>query len=295
MPATGPTDDLAERPLAPSDAERAVALSEEAGWNQTAADWRFMLRLGEGRGLWTRDGRLVASALTLPYGNRFAWIGMVLVTAAFRRRGLATRFLAECIESAKARGLDVGLDATEAGRPVYRPLGFSAVYGLHRIAASTVRPAERSAAGDSGRGATVRPLLREDLEAVAAYDAKSFGADRFAVLDHLRQRQPGRAFVAERRGHLSGHVLARDGRVALHLGPLVAEDDPTAIALVDRALAGIEGQVFIDLADRHTTLRNWLAARGFAPQRPFTRMILRHPAPLDEPARIFAIAGPELG
>ena len=37
------------RPMQPADAEAALALSQEAGWNQTADDWRFML--GEGRAL----------------------------------------------------------------------------------------------------------------------------------------------------------------------------------------------------------------------------------------------------
>ena len=41
-------DSLIERRLVPADAEHLVALSAEAGWNQTATDWRLMLRHGDG-------------------------------------------------------------------------------------------------------------------------------------------------------------------------------------------------------------------------------------------------------
>ena len=59
---------LAWEPLTAADAEGALPLSAEAGWNQTAADWAFMLR--EGRGIGVRDGagRWIGSALALPLG-----------------------------------------------------------------------------------------------------------------------------------------------------------------------------------------------------------------------------------
>jgi hypothetical protein len=75
----------------------------------------------------------------------------------------------------------------------------------------------------------------------------------------------------------------------------VADDQSTAIALADRALTGVGQPVYMDVLDRHETLRAWLASRGFVPQRPFTRMAYRRDAPFDDPERVFCIAGPELG
>ena len=101
-----------------------------------------------------------------------------------------------------------------------------------------------------------------------------FGADRSALLARLRGRLPAAELVAERDGRIAGLLLGRDGRSASQIGPLVAEDDDVAQALLARALAAIDGPVYIDLADAKTALRAWLAACGFAAQRPLTRMLL---------------------
>jgi len=281
-------------PLTEAHIAEAVPLAAEAGWNQTAADWRLMLSQGEGFGSWTSEGRLVASTIVLPFGGRFAWIGMVLVTNDFQRRGLATRLLHHAIAVLVERGLTPMLDATPAGARVYEPLGFLGLYRLQRLQAPAAsQPPSVSVAPPSG--VSVNKATTADLDAIAAFDAPAFGADRAPILAHLLERQPERAFVAERSGRLAGYVLARDGRAAHHPGPLVADDQPTAIALADRALAGVDRPVYMDVLDRHETLRAWLAGRGFATQRPFTRMAYRRSAPFDDPERVMAIAGPELG
>ena len=272
----------------------AVPLAVEAGWNQTATDWRLMLSLGEGFGLWTSEGRLVGTTIVLPFGGPFAWIGMVLVTKDFQRRGLAARLLRHAVAVLVERGLTPMLDATPAGARVYEPLGFVGLYRLQRLQAPEgSQPASASVAPPPG--VSVRKATTADHGAIAAFDAPAFGADRAPILGHLLERQPERAFVAERSGRLAGYVLARDGRTAHHSGPLVADDQATAIALADRALAGIDRPVYMDVLDRHETLRAWLAGRGFVPQRPFTRMAYHRDKPFDDLDRVMAIAGPELG
>ena len=77
-------DNLNWRALAPHDIAGAVALNAEAGWNQTAADWQFMLEQGEGTGV--SGEALLATSMLLPHGGRFAWIAMILVTAEWQRK-----------------------------------------------------------------------------------------------------------------------------------------------------------------------------------------------------------------
>src|SRR5262249_60274313 len=87
-------------PLAATELGDAELLVAEAGWNQTAADWRIFLDLGQVFAV--RDGgRVVATAATLPY-QRFRWISVVLVTKDFRRRGLAGRLVARRLRTAVA-------------------------------------------------------------------------------------------------------------------------------------------------------------------------------------------------
>jgi hypothetical protein len=85
-----------------------LALSTEAGWNQIDPDWRFMLAAGSSFGYTDRDGRLVASGLTVDF-PRYAWISMILVTPAWWRRGSCKvvstpcRLAAWCRRSTPAR------------------------------------------------------------------------------------------------------------------------------------------------------------------------------------------------
>jgi hypothetical protein len=101
--------------------------------------------------------------------------------------------------------------------------------------------------------------------------------------------------VAERDGAIVGFLLGRDGRLAQHLGPLIAEDSAVACTLLDRTLAALEGPVFIDLADTKTQVRSFLDACGFDAVRPFTRMLYATSSRFDDAARTFAVVGPEFG
>ena len=135
--------DRAARARGTADAEALVA---EAGWNQVAADWRIFLDLGTVYAV-RADGRVIATAATLPYGGRFAWISMVLVAAAHRRHGLATRLLHRCIADITAAGLVPVLDATPAGRAVYAPLGFQEPGASRASRRATSAPAPQPAGG----------------------------------------------------------------------------------------------------------------------------------------------------
>jgi ribosomal protein S18 acetylase RimI-like enzyme len=278
--------------LAQAASSEAVALSEEAGWNQNAADWRFLISVGTAYGLRNKTGRLTATALFLPYGGAFAWIGMVLVSADFQRRGIATGLMRRCLSEITDRGLVAGLDATSTGREVYRRLGFEDVYGLQRYQSAESGWATPVALPD---GVIIRNMTATDLPVVAELDRACFGGERTALLENLLGRRPGDAWMVIGGDTPLGFVLAREGRQNHHVGPLVAADETIALALLERALNRAEGPVCIDVADRHETLTAWLGTRGFTGQRSFTRMLMDRSAPLDDPERVFAIAGPELG
>ena len=284
------TEALRTEPLSPAQAEDGLRLSAEAGWNQTAPDWRLMLETGEGIGQLTAEGELAASALILPYGGRLAWIGMVLTSESFRRRGLATANLRWAIRRCEELGLVAGLDATPAGREVYRPLGFEAEFGLTRF------KAEASAAmAGAPEGVTLRPMLVDDLDRVAQADADAFGAERHHLVAYLRKSAPESGWVAERGSDLAGFVLGRPGRLARHIGPLCAQDVEVAGALLGRALGDRQEPVSIDVPDDRSAFAAWLEQHGFARVRPFTRMLKDARSGPGDPRRLFASAGPELG
>ena len=101
--------------------------------------------------------------------------------------------------------------------------------------------------------------------------------------------------MVEQGGRLRGFVLGRDGREAHQIGPLLADDDATAMALLHDALATLSGAVYVDLLDRRRQLLPWLEWQGFALQRPFTRMVHGVATAPGDPTQIVLAAGPELG
>src|SRR5580704_10324482 len=125
------TDQLSPLSLDATWISRALLLSEEAGWNQNAADWEVFLRYGTVLGFSIGD-RLVATAAALPYGDTFGWISMVLVTAEWRRHGLATRLVAACTALLRDAGRAALLDAAPAATAIYAALGFIPVGTLER-------------------------------------------------------------------------------------------------------------------------------------------------------------------
>jgi GNAT superfamily N-acetyltransferase len=276
-----------EHALGEAQLAACLALSRAAGWNQNAADWRLMLEIGRGWGL-SQDGTLVASTLVLPYGD-FAWISMVLVQPEHRRKGFASRLLRRALAELRAARLTPVLDATPAGRAVYLQEGFHDTWTFKRYQLRS-RPA---ASSDRSNG--IRALADRDWPRILALDERAFGASRERLLRALAARLPDAALVFERAGEIRGFLLGREGREATQLGPLVAEDVDTGIALLDTGLRQRSAPLYLDAADHAAALRAWLAAGGFEVQRPFTRMVHGGEALPGDPSKVMLVAGPELG
>ena len=268
----------------------AVALSAEAHWNQISADWAMMIGQGMAIGLAKPDGQLVATALVLPYGDRFGWISMVLVTQTWRQQGLASRLLRRSIDRLEERRLVPVLDATPAGENVYRPLGFKPHFRFQRWQGE-LPPAARPAPQPAGDEVS-RPFAPEDMAAVEAYDAEVFDGPRPLILRGIAGRGGGLARIAL---NGRGFLLSRDGRMARQIGPIDAENADTALAMLERALDVAHGPLFIDVPDHQTAVTSYLQSRGFAVQRPFLRMLKGEGGGFGDPDRMFALAGPELG
>ena len=311
----GPVSTEAASLVEPTVADMAslLALSQAAHWNQTPDDWAWMLANGRTRALQQAD-TLVASTLVLPWppadsarrvdetvSSSLAWISMVLVLPEHRGHGHATRLLQESLawlaQSPQQHLLPV-LDATPAGRPVYMKLGFSDAWSFtrweHRTRLRSVAPKAAKDLLEVGGTEASHPIRG----ALCKLDCQAFGANRHKLLDDLIRRAPTLAMALGEPHAIRGFMLARPGRVATQLGPLVARDAATARELVDQALARVDGPVFIDIPDSRRELADYLVTRGFSAQRPFTRMALgRNTRSLDREcsATVWAVAGPELG
>ena len=282
--------------LAPADVEAGLALTDAAGWNQTGDDWALFIE--KGRSIGYRDGanRLVATAAALSYGTSAGWISMVLVADAWRHRGLASALLDACVQHLRSANIVPVLDATPAGAAVYRRLGFVAGFEIDRWQWQAAVPVASVPEPAAPATASSRPAGIADLDAIAALDLAATGLDRRFLLASFLSRSQTLAWCAAD-GH--GFVIARAGRLATQIGPLVASGPHQAIALLGAALTSarvVPGRsVFLDLPRCRGELAAWLEAHGFVRQRPFVRMALgaAHPLVLGEGCHV--LAGPEFG
>lgn len=267
----------------------ADALVKEAGWNQTEADWRAFLDFGTVYAM--RDkGKVIATSATLPYGGKFAWISMVLISGAYRRQGLGTKLMQRCLDDLTAKGLVPVLDATPAGRDVYRGLGFEDSFGYKRLLLS-----DRKIVPSLENSIAVEAISDSSWTQLCAYDSTIFGADRSKVLARLRGRLPEAEFCVWRGGHIVGFLMGRMGRRATQLGPLVAESCEIACALLAQALETVSTPVYIDFIDDKPLTARFLATAGFVAERPLTRMLFKRNTAFQDIAQSYAVAGPEFG
>jgi GNAT superfamily N-acetyltransferase len=274
------TEEIAIVRLGADDAAGGLALSTEAHWNQNEADWRFFLTGATVFGARDRDGRLIASAALLPYSSGNAWISMVLVTANWRRRGLATRLVDACLGAAAEQGLTPWLDATPAGATVYGPLGFQPTLQLRRLRL------EHATATKAEAHPSLSPCTLEEFN---SRDRLAMGFDRSILLTELTGRSRSRLLSGD-----DAVALVRDGRNIRHIGPLFADSPDRALALVSDIVRSENGPLLIDAVHEQEEFLQGLARSGWTIERPFHRM--RFGRATSPPAELpFAVAGPEYG
>ncbi len=241
------------------------------------------------------DGeRLVATAALLPYGADFAWVSMVLVTREFRRRGLAKALMQACLGRLRAQRRAALLDATEAGEPIYRALGFTTLTRMTRwagIGGCGGNPPPPLEGGGRGEGETFSNSSSSSpsFSSLQNLDTSTFGADRKFLLDDFLTR-PGAAAWTDG----ENATLLRPGLHASHIGPVIGIPHH-ASPLLHQAIDAAPGPIVIDMLDAGADLTANLAQRGFTRRRGFCRMALGRDTLPGDPTRLLAAAGPEFG
>jgi GNAT superfamily N-acetyltransferase len=258
------------------DLATAFELSTAAGWNQTVEDWAMLIELvPEGCFGIEVDCRLVSTTTLVGYGQRLAWIGMVLTNAEYRGRGFARRLLSQALDRADAMGVEtIKLDATDQGRPLYEKLGFKSEQAVERWTRAGSSGSTQSA--HSSRGYST------DL------DREAFGADRSALLGMLSKR--GEVYESP-----NGFLFSRAGRTTGYLGPCVASDPATARAMISELInKSAQDNWSWDLLPANRNAIAIASELGFSRQRCLTRMTRGRPLP-GRNDMVYAIAGFELG
>ena len=214
--------------------DRLHALSLSVGWPHRAEDWQFLRQSGEGFVALDEIGRVLGSAMWFAHGTDFATVGMVITSPRLQTLGAGQWLMKRVFD--KVVGRDLRLNATRAARRLYLSLDFQpekTVYQCQGIARmpTTGRPA--NIRGD------VRTLDARDIPAVIALDAAAFGVRRTALVEQLFALSAGYGLF--KNGRLNAFALCRPFGRGHVVGPVVAESDADAVAIVRPHVADHSG------------------------------------------------------
>jgi GNAT superfamily N-acetyltransferase len=263
-----------------------MRLKEQAGWNQTEADWqRFLLVEPDGCFLAELNGEAVGTTVTCTFGS-VAWIAMVLVDVRLRRRGIATALMTHALAHLEKRGVTcIRLDATPLGRPVYEKLGFVAQYELARF--QGVLPPAGPVAG-------VEPVPPQRFHEVVNLDRAVSGTDRTKLLARLFQEHPETIRGAWTDGTLQGYLAIRPRAHALQLGPCMANEEAGSLLMHDAWCRCAGKPVVVDVPTRHTPATRLVEGMGLTVQRHLLRMG-RGASVAERIDALWSSSGPEKG
>ncbi|NGN62352.1 GNAT family N-acetyltransferase [Streptomyces sp. A7024] len=254
---------LPVRRLATSELAAIQDLAYGRDWYYPDRTWQLLFDVGELHGIAGPRGELLAVGAVTRFGAELAAIGMVMTDPGFEGRGLSRRVMERLVERAGAAA-QVTLYATTAGRPLYEKLGFAAT-------ASSVmyvgRPAGVTPAGRS------RPAEPADLPAILELDARAMGVDRSQLLIRLFD-YADQLRVIESDGRLLAYGGAWRGADKLVIGPVIAEDDAGALALLDDIASSARGTLRLEAHSDRPHLTKWATDHGLREQATITPMAL---------------------
>lgn len=278
--------DLELRDVSSSDAAACHNLSQQVDWPHCPDDWEMLIGLGRGV-IAAVNEKIVASALWWPCGPSYASLGMIIDSPAQQRGEIGERLMAALLRQTRARGLS--LNATAAGEPLYRKLGFSVSSEVHqyegivRTGADCLLPA----------GYKLRRGSGDDLPTIAYLDEKATGLSRKHLLKTLLTL--GDAVVLERGITPVGYAFMRPFGGGYVVGPVIADRVGTAKLLLDYWLSQHSGELLRVDITTNSELAVWLDEMGLNRVGKAVTMTKGWVPESTGPARVFAISSQALG
>jgi hypothetical protein len=266
-------------------AQVATSWADAEGWNPGLDDAGRFLAADPHSFLATeREGEIVATVSCALYGDSYAFIGFYIVRSDLRRRGIGSPLFERAL--GRAGGRVVGLDGVLEQQASYERRGF--VLAHRNIRWRTV--------GGGARPEGVVELSSVPFEQLLAFDSAIFGSERERFLRTWIDRPAGHALACVHGEKLAGYGVLRPCPVGTKIGPLFADEQDVAEALLTGLLAsaGPRTQVFIDMPAANHRAAGLRAGRPMEPSFETARMYLNGRPP-DDVQKVFGVTTFELG
>ena len=283
-------EDLSLRTMGPDDLAVAIDWAAAEGWNPGIHDSPcFLAPDPDGFLIGERNGEPVSCISIVTYPGDFAFLGFYIVRKDFRGRGYGFKTWQAALK--RANGCVIGLDGVVAQQANYQKSGFTLAWNNIRyggkLGGSLPRPNKHAG--------SILPLAEIPAAALDAYDRKHFPAPRPAFL-RLWTTRPGRSAIGlQRGGTLAGYGVIRPCREGYKIGPLFADDESAAEALMLKlAEQAVGSTLYIDTPEPNITAQRLADSLDLKPVFETARMY-SGPAPVINRRSVFGITSFELG
>jgi len=198
-----------------ADIPFAIAVTDLEGWGYLAADFRRLLRLEpHGCLVAVSGGKRVGLTTAVSYG-KVGWIGNVIVLPESRGRGVGAELVGRATTYLQSVGVEgVRLNAYLNRIHFYEDLGFKGEYENIRFTGKAPVGGNPPANGP--------PMI--DLDRIASFDKRFFGALRARLLASLNREFPG-TFISLGERKLRGYIVGQVSGDSCEIAPWVV--DPT--------------------------------------------------------------------
>ncbi len=283
------------------EAEVLFGWAAAEGWNPGLSDldvaWDYdpeafiALRRNQGGG----GPELVGGGVILSHAGRCGFMGLFIMRADHRRRGLGRTLWHERLRRLRARlqpDAFIGMDGVFDMAPFYAAGGFAYQHRDLRFEGAAERGGLLAATGV----ATVN-LAAVPFDRLAAYDSGVFGVPRAAFLQRWLTVPGGEGRAVRRAsdGAILGYAFRRPCVSGHKLGPVFADDPLVARALIRDLLQPVAGSsAVLDVPEPNVAALGIARELGWTQPFGCARMILGS-VPADQTARVFGVTSFEFG
>ena len=277
------------RVMQKSDLDFFMQLMDMVGWGMTLIDFDRIIRFSpEGGFIASSNEKDLGMVVTVNYGD-IAWIGDLVVVPESRGKGIGAMLMQYAIDYLVSTGTkSIRLDGVQPAIPLYHRLGFKDEYWSLRYVGKAKRHSE----------IICQPMMKEDMEEVAALDLSVFKAPRRYIIEYFHELYPELCFTARDGKKLVGYIMAKEGKDQVKIGPWIAkkgysiEAEQLLHAVMNKR---IEEVLWLGVPEPNESCISILERNGFKRLPSSMRMCYGETIVVEEVEEVYGLGGPDKG